>query len=205
MAKKRQCEVSRLELERQLDPNITFSGITYFYHVTTSILAKQSIQRDCRLEANKAELRFESRGSPIDGYLKGIFFCCSLYEYRLPDKSPYGTERIKIPVGDFLHENTRLFYNSKHTTNTSAGNVNYAILVLVNKDHPDFQFCEDNLSPLDMRNNMFLRLNKENKMYECYPNRADFKFYITVFVVGDVELQKKEEQEWDTVEQFQWY
>lgn len=194
------CEVSKSILESKLDPSILFSEIKYFYHVTKSKCEKQSIQGDCRLIANKAKLRFESEGTPIDGNLNGVFFCCSLFQGCLPDISPHGTERIKIPIGDFLHDNTRLFYNSSHTTNTSSDNVNYAVLVLVKEDHPDFQFCKDKLAPLDMRNNRFLKLNKENKVYECYPNQADFRFYITVFVVGDVELPNKEEQDWDTVE-----
>ena len=167
-----------------------FDSIQYFFHDTVH---RTSIEGDRCLKRSMANLRFGSEGSPIHGRLEGVFFCCTLFRGQLPDRSPYGTERICIPVEHFLSGNPRLFYNSSHKVPGNPVPVHYVVLVLVkeNESDPEFLFCKENLVELPMDNNSFLRLDRSGQIYECFSNQTcfdRFKLYVEVFVVGDVKL-----------------
>ena len=173
--------------------NVQFDPIQYFFHVT-NMANRISIESNGGLKRSIANLRFGSEGSPIDGRLEGVFFCCTLFRGGLPDRSPYGTERICIPVEYFLNGNPHLFYNSYHEVPGNPVNpvpVHYVVLVLVKDDDPEFSFCEKNLEELPMNNNSFLIIDSLGKRYGCFSNQTcyqQFKLYVEVFVIGDVRL-----------------
>ena len=169
---------------------VQFDPIQYFFHVT-NMANRISIEGNGGLKKRMANLRFGSAGTPIHGNLEGVFFCCTLFNGGLPDRSPYGTERICIPVEHFLGGNPRLFYNSYHVVPGNPVPVRYVVLVLVQESDPNFLFCMNNLVELDMNNNSFLRMNYFERRYECFSNQLcynKFRLYVEVFVVGDVPL-----------------
>lgn len=207
MARTAKAEVKQRkeELERIIDKKIKdvkFDRIKEFFHVTT-IRNKSKIVEDDLLRGNEANLKYQSRGSPIDGELDGVFFCCTLFDEDLPTRSPYGSRRIRIPVEHFLRGNPCLYFNSYHVTDGRNGPVHYVTLVLVDRNDPDFSFCNKNLVRLNQRQNPFLRLRKERSgytLFRCFSNqecRRRFKLYVDVFVVGNVELP--ESAIWDRV------
>ena len=190
MSYKSQCRKNLEELENKMDGiQKNFDPIQYFFHVTDGT-SRISIERDGYLRS-VANLKFGSEGTPIHGRLKGVFFCCTLFNGQLPTQSPYGTERIRIPVEHFLSGNPHLFYNSYHVTGGNPVPVHYVILVLVKESDPDFSFCRENLVELPMDNNSFLIIDRSGQRYGCFSNQTcytTFKLYVEVFVVGDVRL-----------------
>ena len=174
--------------------NVQFDPIQYFFHVT-NMANRISIESNGGLKRSIANLRFGSEGSPIHGRLEGVFFCCTLFNGGLPTQSPYGTERICIPVEHFLSGNPRLFYNSYHVVHV-PGNpvpVHYVVLVLVkeNFNDPNFLFCLNNLEVLSLTDNPFFMINPLENKFLCFSNQLcyhKFKLYVEVFVVGDVPL-----------------
>lgn len=167
-----------------------FDEIDYFYHFT-KFENYEAIKKKGVLEAHKADLKKEN--SPIDGKLDGVFFCCTLFNRDLPDRSPHGNCRNKIPVEHFLSHKSCLFYNSSRLDQNNG--IYYVTLVLADNDH---SFCKNKLEKLDMKNNSFLRIDQSKGTYHCFSNQKcfrSFKLYVDVFVVGHVKLP--EEQEWD--------
>ena len=176
--------------------------IDVFYHVTKRKY-KAKIESDGFLKGCKAKLpgsitTGSSCDSPLfrdDSPLKGVFFCCSLFRGSLPNQSPYGTERISIPVRSLLHHDPHLFYNSWHSI-TRKCTVHYITLVLVDKcDYPQqFEYCSKHLKELTMKSNDILRINRSKNECTCYHSNNLRKFNVEILVVGDVGLP-----EWDKV------
>lgn len=193
------CKESKDKFEKILEDkgvNVEFDSIDYFYHATSKE-NKKNIERDGCLKKNMARPIRGSKNSPIEE-LEGVFFCGTLSDRKLPKKSPYGTERVCIPVEFFLKNgNPCLFYNSYHVVYCWGVNIYYVILVLVDKNDPAFSFCNQNLVRLNRRTNPFLRLwvdhssARERYRCMCFSNsncNRKFKIYVEVFVVGDVKL-----------------
>ena len=163
----------------------------------TKILPKMSIIQTNELRGSMAKMtRPPSNRSPIHHKLSGIFFGCNLskYGYSLPDSSPFGTERIKIPITEFANSKIHLFYNSHHSTQTT---VYYVILVLIKESDSKYQYCKDHMIELDMKANPILRLDFEREKFEyCHP--IGFSLWVEVFVVGNVPLANVSHS-WDKV------
>ena len=188
-------------LDRLMSSTKEHKPIGVFYHVTKREY-KAKIESDGLLKGCKAKLpRSITTGSSRDSHLfrddsplKGVFFCCSLFRGSLPNRSPYGEDRISIPVRSFLHHDPHLFYNSWHSITT----VHYITLVLVDKcDYPQqFEYCSKHLKELTMESNDILRINRSKNECTCYHSNdfRKFKAYIEIVVVGDVRLPK-----WDEV------
>ena len=203
-------EESYKELDEKLKSvDSTFDTIEVFFHVTTQN-RKVEIEKDKLLKRNRAILpecvtQGSSRGSPLyntESQLEGVFFCCSLFQHRLPDRSPYGTDRVKIPVEYLVQDDTHLFYNSWHSITTGRNKVHYIILVLVDKlEYPkEFKYCSEKLKELNIKRNHILKLNKKKRQYKCYHSESfrEFNPYIEILVVGDVELTS-DGISWDSV------
>ena len=104
--------------------------------------------------------------------------------HGLPKKSPFGTERIKIPITEFACSTIHLFYNWHHRT---LSNVNYVILVLVKESDPKYQYCKEHMIEMDMKSNSILRLDFCQQKFE-YCHLIEFSLWVEVFVVGDIPL-----------------
>ena len=164
-----------------------YKPITYFYHVTKRS-TKASITLTNELRGSMAKMtKAPSNQSPIHYKLSGVFFGCNLDRrsyYSLPDRSPFGTERIKIPITEFASSKIHLFYNSHHKTQDT---VYYVILVLVKESDPKYQYCKDHMIELDMETNPILRLDfQRNKFEYCHP--IGFSLWLEVFIVGNIPL-----------------
>lgn len=137
-----------------------------------------------------------SSKSPIHNKLSGVFFSCRLSKRdpSLPDSSPYGKERIKLPIAECVDSHTHLFYNSHHY---SKDRVCYANLVLVSKNDTEYAFCQANLIKLEMTANQLLKLDfQQNEFKYCDP--SEFSLWVDVFMVGDMSLTDTN-HDWDTV------
>ena len=184
----------RRELEEKLNQvEHRYMPITHFYHVTTTH-NKEKIISEAVLRGNIANLIHQSKRSPINKMLEGVFFGCNLWDNGdLPMISPYGTERVEIPVHNFLRGTPHLFYSSSHETRPGF---TYVILVLVNESDPEYQFCKCRLKELDMEDNSILKIDRLGELHAYYHSteRNKFSLIIEVFVVGDVPLPR-----WNTV------
>ena len=186
-------ESRKRQLDKKIEPEC-LEPIKYFYRVIED--GKEEAEKHQLMKRKVADLIRESNGSPIDGKLHGVTFCSTLYRGGLPTTSPYGTDRLIVPIGYFLEGKPHLFFNSWHNT---GGNNNYVVLVLVWEDQTtEYEFCCQNLIELDMSDNPYLQLNAEECKYSCHcSQQSDFRLWVEIFVVGDFEIPK--EARWDTV------
>ena len=122
---------------------------------------------------------------------RGVWFCATLYRGALPDQSPYGRRRIKIPCQTLLEsiDEPVLYLESLHSYESSP-NIQYVRLILLDRNSSDFQFCNKHCIYLDMVHNPFLSLDVAKKEYRCVRNAAWSKpnVWVEVLVVGDVHL-----------------
>lgn len=181
---RRQCESNKEELEKEIEDNgieVEFNCIAYFSHATDKE-SKDAIERSGCLK-KKTPLVINNKE------LHGVSFCPTLYAGCIPTQSPHGAKQVSIPVEHFLSGNPHLFYNKYNVKN----GVHYVTLVLVKESDPEFSLCEKNLEELSMEDNSFLMIDHSEKRYECFSNDKcyhQFKIWVEVFVIGDVELPK---------------
>lgn len=182
---RRQCERNKEELEKEIEDNfieVKFDDIAFFSHATNKE-CKDAIERSGCLK-KKTTLLIKNKE------LYGVSFCPTLFDGRVPTQSPHGNKQIRIPIEHFLSGNPHLFYN---TYNIVDG-IHYVMLVLVKEsDCDEFSFCKKNLVELPMEDNYFLMIDRSEKRYECFSNSScyhQFKIWVDVFVIGDVELPK---------------
>ena len=174
-----------------------YGPITHFYHVTSS-MTKDTILEGKHLKRKQVSLYQESVDSPAHKKLKGVFFMCSLRNGNYPTISPFGTQRVKIPIRDFFVKGGfELFFNS---FNFTRRNNCYAVMVMVRRRAPEYNFCRDHLVPLDFKRNEFLRLDLQHNTYSCCQTKGDMKLWLELIVVDDVPIE--DEYEWDTVSKF---
>ena len=177
-----------------------YTPITHFYHVTRSHL-KDTILQERRLKRSKINLYKESVDSPAHQTLKGVFFTCNLRDGRYPSISPFGTERVKIPIEDFFKKYNyqwyQLYFNSFNFTSTTNCCIE---LVMVSRKAPEYKFCRDHMVSLDFVSNDFLRLDFFNSEFSCCQMTSIIQLWLELIVVGDVPIT--DEYEWDTVDKF---
>lgn len=81
--------------------------IYYLTHVTSEV-KKEKIQHDDILQAyvetNPKSLPIEDLPLRQPGAPAGVWFGASLYEGRLPDRSPYGNCRVKVPLDEIMNQ-----------------------------------------------------------------------------------------------------
>lgn len=75
-------------------------NVKYFVHCT-KLTSKKSITEQGLLLGSCSDYPV---GSPLskNTNLKGVWFMISLYDGQMMDHSPYGTQRVKIPVGEVM-------------------------------------------------------------------------------------------------------
>ena len=175
-----------------------YTPITHFYHATRGHLKDTILEEHC-LKRSTVSLYMDSVHSPAHQKLKGVFFTCNLRDGVYPSISPYGTERVKIPIDDFFTEGQfQLFFNSFNPTSRD----NYCVvMVLVRTNAPEYYFCCDHLVPLPLQSNEFLRLDSFRSTYSCCQVKYSMiKLWLELIVVSDVPV--KDDYEWDTFRKY---
>ena len=170
-----------------------FTSISYFYHITKPEY-KEQIIREKILRKSRASLLHESIYSPANRRLEGVFFGCNKVKGMLPFKSPYGTQRLLIPIKKFGGKAYHLFFNSHH----KVGKINYIVLVLVNEDADDYQFCCEKLVELDIKKNSFLCLDFDKNSFTCCQTQP-IPTWVELLVLEEVILEEQDGHLWDTV------
>ena len=175
-------------------------NINVFYHVTTENVKKEIVQAK-RLRKSVAHPLPGKPESPIDEMeIEGVYFTLNLDKDSdtLPKKSPYGTERVSIPIGNF--SGYELFFNSYYHTIPWGNLVYYVFLVLVKSDHSDYGKISKVLKKLDPSSNDIFLFNSPYRYYDRYKLKdgKSFNAYFEVFVVGDVPVG--DNAVWDKVE-----
>ena len=186
--------------------------ISVFYHVTDATV-KENIIKDGKLKASVSGQPTRRTASPIDKMKIGaVHFRLNLEKKndKLPTTSPFGTERVCIPISNFSEY--ELFFNHYNRGNptTNGGNrIYYVSLVLVKCSHIKYYDIKKALKKLDPQNNDFVYFDHEKEIY-YYRNyytlydlqhgerrRRSFYVYYEIAVIGDVPLD--ENAKWDKV------
>ena len=188
------------ELITIIGPSAKYRPISYLYHVTKS---KQSVIDTRTLMGSMACMtRPPSNQSPIHNTLQGVFFSCNLVNdgLQLPNMSPFGSDRVIIPVTEFADPTLHLFYNSHHYTESS---ICYVVLVLAKEGDPYYAYCRDRMIMLNIETNEILKLDFKNNSFQyCDPSAV--KIWVEIFVVGNVSLMNMNHS-WDTVQKWTTY
>ena len=161
--------------------------VEYLYHCTTEV-NRDKIKVEGVLTAN----RVTAPGMILEtGPVKGVWFSPTLFQGRLPTMSPYGTERIKIPIADLCEhlEDWLLFYECAYRYEGRC--IQYIRLVLADRskdtNEGSIQWCRDNLAQLNIANNPLFFF--ENDMTaRCLANKPEPYTFIEVLIVGDIEV-----------------
>ena len=185
-------EVKR-QLKKLKDNELLKRGnemVEYLYHCTTQA-NKVKIQDEVVLTAN----RVTAPGIILEtGPVKGVWFSPTLFQGKLPTLSPYGTERIKIPIAELCEhlENWLLFYECAY--GYEGRSIQYIRLVLADESKDtnkgSIQWCRDNLKKLNITDNPFFKINTfENETTACcLANKPAPNTFIEVLIVGDIEV-----------------
>ena len=145
--------------------------IREFYHVTNAT-AKEKIQKQGKLVATVSHQPTNRTASPIDKLeIKGVHFRLNLHKNDdcLPTDSPFGTERVRIPISYFSEY--ELFFNHCNRCNprTSGGHEVYFVsLVLVKPSDDDYDDIKKVLKKLDPKENDFVYFDHKNGTYGYY-------------------------------------
>ena len=125
----------------------------------------------------------------------------SLFQGDLPDMSPHGEHRIKVPVEQIVGDDSskcNLYYVKDYY---SKSEVQYIRIVLVKENQTEEKkWCDKNFYRIKQKNDV-LKLCKSGKMrcVKAYNREDRSKLYTEVFVVGNVEDLDKKEAKWDMV------
>ena len=196
-----------LEKLKEKCPKPIQREIDKFYHVTKDADSKKEIEKLKKLEANVAS----HSGSPIDKLeIEGVYFGLNLKDEDLPTTSPFGTERVCIPISNFSEY--ELFFNhyKRGDQSHAGGNEKYYVsLVLVKPSHDKYDDIKKVFKKLDPKKNDFVYFDhdKESYKYTDYyklndlrdgkKRRRSFNVCYEIVVIGGVPLD--EDATWDTV------
>ena len=173
--------------------------VTYLFHCTKPV-NKKMIQQQKKLLGQSATL------GPLstDPTVKGVFFTTSLYQGKLPTKSPYGPDRILIPFSSIIKnlDDWSLYFEMAYYTTRQWGYRNQFLrLVLVKNTNEYKKWCDKRLHQLEPTSNCLLcwtGADVHNVDIYKYKNKLKLSIYTIVFVVGDV-ATNVDGVKWDTV------
>ena len=157
------------------------------YHVTTE--DEKKIVKAKKLRKSVAHPLPGKSESPIDEMkIQGVYFTLNLAKSsdKLPKTSPYGTERVSIPISNF--SGYELFFNSYYHNALYRNLIYYVILVLVKPSHSDYDKISKVLKKLDPSSNDIFPFNSPYRYYDRYKLKdgKSFNAYFEDFVVGNV-------------------
>ena len=167
-------------------------SISQLFHVTSD-QNKLQIQEDGML---KARVMAGIAGQSDDYYseaplaksnIKGVWFMASLFQGRLPDQSPYGDQRVKIPLRKLCSDvdDWKLFFESAYYFETKKPQ--YIRLVLVKSNDTDsIKWLAENTKQLDIKTNNVFKIDTAGA--SIMANQPEPYVYIEVLVVGDIDL-----------------
>ncbi|XP_046584373.1 phytanoyl-CoA hydroxylase-interacting protein-like [Haliotis rubra] len=119
---------------------------------------------------------------PINRTLEGLFFGVTLWEGKLPTKSPYGDTRMLVPLEGLFDDSARLYFADFYCMRGQRKN-HYVTLVITEQGTAADNFCENHLVKLDIRKNTFLMMEGA---YAWTP-RQD-KVWVEVFYTNEVNI-----------------
>lgn len=148
----------------------------------------------------------------------GTWFMASLFDGKLPEKLRNSNARLKIPIPRLMwYLSNVLQFQPLHTLGVPVKEENvgkkvnqYAVemelpglflehvhhdsvthvrLVLVRKGTQEHYWCEEHLKKLDLFNNPILKYQDSSWKTIKSSRALDPRFYVEIFVVGDVDLQ----------------
>ncbi len=183
--------------------------IDYLYHATTKKAKKNIVDTEtlqCNAEPEPGANSFER--IPLDNLeIKGVWFCATLFTYpdqsvTLPTISPYGEERISIPVAKIITEKHQMFFERAHYWDQK--NIYIRFILVTDEQVEELKWCKKNLHLVDIRNNPIFSFSMDEGA-KCVKNRfpkplvsvENPHFWVEIMVVGDVPILSSS---WDNVD-----
>ncbi|XP_060080857.1 phytanoyl-CoA hydroxylase-interacting protein-like [Ylistrum balloti] len=167
--------------------------VKLFYHVTTSLFKPNIIQAQAIIpQPQNQSADWMRLLNPMykDKIPDGVWFCSTLFNGNLPNKSPYGTQRVKIPIEKVfsqLGSSVNLYLGQKAEV---SGN-KYIRLMAV-KEGDTFE-CLEHMQKIDPVDNEWMKFTSDTEFAV-----AKRPVWVEVFFPYKIQV---ENEEWDTVEE----
>ncbi len=112
-------------------------NVKYLYHATSQQNA-DDISKTGKYLAEKCK-----EGFGPGGRIKGVWFCPTLHDGKLPTQSPYGGQRIAIRITDIITDKRIMFYERAHYFTGGAQYFRFFLVKEAQKE--EFEWCKKNL------------------------------------------------------------
>ncbi len=136
--------------------------------------------------------------------IKGVWLTATTSRSGKPfQASPYGTERINIPVSALLSSETisrwSLFFESTYYSQNHIQYVRFVLLDTQTAEEEQETWCKDYLLKVDIEQNPFVYWNGEQFSSISNHNRKHADIYVEILKVGEIETPCGEN--WDQVKE----
>ncbi|XP_069135765.1 uncharacterized protein [Argopecten irradians] len=170
-----------------------------FFTHCTSMENKESIVKMGYLKKSKTPNIWQEPLAEPDAPT-GVWFAVTLWNGNLPTISPYGTERVLVPI-QRIHEHIHssldpVLYLEAKINNPGKSTIYIRLILLKGDDQENINWCiQHNLQKLDLDNNPWLRIDGDGQ-WKTWQNISPPTHWVFVFVADDVNIQGCE---WDSV------
>ena len=185
------------------DGKIWMESIQYFTH-TTLIENKTQIINDNMLDVRQTGNTWNLPLGQSDAP-PGVWFATTLYQGRLPDKSPYGDQRVLVPVATLMDQvGSNPVLRLEKIVHYRSNSKSYVRLILCSEEYSKDPWMQDNTTLVDITRNPFLYWNAEAKeimgFFNARHSQSNIKYTnVLVFVPHVVDISGCH---WDVVERF---
>ena len=159
--------------------NTSYTTITEAYRNSSEDYFKKIRDRDGIMRVLKTDYTGDPR-NPMNGKIKGLYFGVTLFQGRLPDKSPFGPTRVIVPLDRLITADTKVYFADFYCLNTVN---HYVRLVFTRKNTKADRFCEKYLVSLNINENPFL--SKRLDAYYCCALWVEFLYTENVDLNAD--------------------
>ncbi|XP_021338937.1 uncharacterized protein LOC110440290 [Mizuhopecten yessoensis] len=164
----------------------------YFYHVTSKAIRTRLTTTKAlvpQIHSPRSEWMWLLDSKYKNKIPKGVWFCSTLYNGGLPTISPYGTERVRMPIEKVLGQLGGGF--SLYHARDAQVQANTYVRLMVVKDGDDFD-CLEYMEKINPRKNDWLQLvsNSEFKV-------AKRPKWVEIYYPYEVDIT---DGEWDSLD-----
>ena len=125
--------------------------------------------------------------------IKGVWLTATTYRGKPLLTSPYGTERINIPVSALLSSETisrwSLFFESTYYFKDPIQYVRFVLLDTLTAEQEHIAWCKDYLLKVDIEQNPFVCWNGEQLLSISNHDRKHANIYVEILKVGEIETR----------------
>lgn len=159
-----------------------FREIDSFYRNKTYTYYKKIEKSTTKVEQAYEKDENGDPGNPINKNINGLFFSGQLTKSgKLEANSPFGPRRLIVPASLLINSYCKLYFSDFYCN--SANKQHYVTLVATIPGTAQDQFCQQHLLQLSLRQNPFLYLASDGRIYLNHSSTVR----VELFYAGNVD------------------